>query len=473
MNSSHLTRLLQAHIADHRHVAIAFSGGRDSVALLHAVAQWAHDRSRTQPEKAVTVHALHIHHGLQFRADEWVTFGATLVSEWQQAGWPIQFHHHRLTHQPARGESVEAWARQQRYQALAQMAQQVKASIIMMAHHRRDQAETFILQALRGSGVMGWSAMPTQASRHHIQWVRPWLEVTREDIEAYLQTHQLPYVDDPSNLDIIYARNRLRHQVWPALEQAFPQAEVTLARAAKWAQEAALNLRDLATLDLQSLQLVNPDQLPIAAWRQLAEARRHNALRHWLFDRMGQWPDAKAMDRTQVEICTDHPDDVHPKQWPCGPGILGRYRGYLSWTPRHATGRVESERESSTPPPVQLEISGPGTYVLEGWGGSLHIAPADLSETHNIPAKPVTVIARARQGGEEFSLGPGRPARALKKQYQSLGVPQWLRHAPLLWVNHQLMFVPGLGVEAAFQPATSPAHEGQRWAISWSFTSTP
>src|SRR6185295_9980558 len=102
---------------------------------------------------------------------------------------------------------------------------------------RRDQAETFLLQALRSAGVAGLAGMPREAERDGVTWLRPWLDVPREAVESYLRRYRLRYVDDDSNIDTRWARNRLRHDVWPALSDAFPQAEASLAAAADWAQE--------------------------------------------------------------------------------------------------------------------------------------------------------------------------------------------------------------------------------------------
>jgi len=121
------------------------------------------------------------------------------------------------------------------------------ASLVLLAHHRRDQAETFVLQALRSAGVAGLSGMPREVERDGITWIRPWLDVSRDDVEAYVRKHRLKHVDDDSNTDTRFARNRLRRDVWPALTAAFPQAESALAAAADWAQEAQSCLSELAT----------------------------------------------------------------------------------------------------------------------------------------------------------------------------------------------------------------------------------
>jgi len=212
-------------------VAVATSGGRDSTALLHATVQACR-------ALGAEVLALHVHHGLQEKADEW----PQRVKQ-QAQRWGAGFDCRRLGGKPARGDSIEAWARKGRYAALAEMAQAAGCDLVLLAHHRRDQAETWLLQALRGGTQAGLSAMPRIAQRVGLTWARPWLDQPREAVEAYVRRHRISFVEDPSNEDPRYARNRLRLQVWPALLQAFPDAENVLAAAAVRAQRPGCNCR--------------------------------------------------------------------------------------------------------------------------------------------------------------------------------------------------------------------------------------
>ena len=191
-----------------------------------------------------------MHHGLNAAADRWLEHGRALCLRWARRGRPVTFAATKLDRKPAAGESVEAWARQARYRALRQMAVAQGIDLVLLAHHRRDQAETFLLQALRGGGVAALSAMPASIRREGVTWARPWLAMPRETIEAYVRRHRLAHVDDDSNADPRFARNRLRLAVWPALTEAFPAAEVALASAASWAQEATAILAETAEVDL-------------------------------------------------------------------------------------------------------------------------------------------------------------------------------------------------------------------------------
>ena len=287
--------------------AVAYSGGGDSLALLHA-------SCRAAKVLGLRVVALHVHHGLLPEADGWLQRAQQLCARWRRRGWPLELRWQRLEGQPAPGDSLEAWARAGRHAALARLAKEAGASLLLLAHHRRDQAETFLLQALRGGAPAGLSAMPRQITRAGVVWARPWLNQPRMAIEAYLQRHRLQPVDDPSNTDIRLARNRLRLAVWPALEQAFGHAETSLAAAAVRSQEARAALDELATIDLAPL--VHQDgRLAVQGWLGLSSARQANALRAWWARQAGHSAPQALITRLLTEV---RPKGV--ARWPAGRG---------------------------------------------------------------------------------------------------------------------------------------------------------
>jgi tRNA(Ile)-lysidine synthase len=409
-------------------VGVAYSGGRDSTALLHATLEAAR-------RSGVQVAALHVHHGLSPFADDWLTHCEDQCARWARKGLPVRLLHEHLHLKPARGQSIEALARTARYAALRRLAQLAGAGIVLLAHHRRDQAETFLLQALRGAGVAGLSGMPAAIEREGVTWARPWLGQSRQAVEAYVRGHRLAHIDDDSNDDPRFARNRLRLGVWPPLLAAFPQAEATLADAAAWSQEAAACLADLAAIDLAALRA--GDRLDLAAWSELPAHRARNALRAWLRGMGGEAPTAAELTR----LCDELPGRS-PATWTVKTGVLRRYRDGLTFE-RHGD---EMQAASLPPPETALRITRAGRHALPGWGGQLvvrrvaegGVALDRLGELRLAP----------RHGGEQFQAGTGRPARALKKQYQSAAVPAWAREGPLLYDGEQLVFAPGLGVDA-------------------------
>jgi len=411
-----------------RCIAVAYSGGRDSTALLHATLVQA-------AAMGVEVVALHVHHGLSPNADHWLAHCETQCLAWARRGLPVRLLVRRLTEQPGRGDSIEAWARRERYRALRIAALEAGASAVLLAHHRRDQAETVLLQALRSAGPAGLAGMPARAERDGIVWLRPWLARPRSEIEAYLRRHRLTHIDDESNIEPRFARNRLRLKVWPALTVAFPDAEVALAATAAWAAEASLALGELAELDLGAVS----DQrgLNVLSWSTLSPARRSNALRAWLKRAaMSQAAPASLVTRLLDELPV-----LRAARWPHPAGELRLYRGVL----RFSVTAV-APRNTGTVPETTLQVHRAGTYPLPGWGGSLRVVRV---REGGVPLAWLGHLdLKRRQGAEQFQAGIGRPPRSLKKQFQSASVAAWERDGPLVYSGGQLVYVPGLGIDA-------------------------
>ena len=401
--------------------------------------------------------ALHVHHGLSVEADRWMAHGQALCRRWARRGRPVEFIARVLSARPARGESVEAWARQARYRALREMAVEHGADLVLLAHHRRDQAETFVLQALRGGGVAALSAMPRAVRRDGVTWARPWLDVPRERIDGYLRRHRLAHVDDDTNDDERFDRNRLRARVWPALTDAFADAEASLAGAARWAQEASAGLAELATIDLATL--CSHDTLDVAAWRALSAARQSNALRAWLREGMGRPPAATLVERLMKELRS-----TGAMRWTVPGGALRSYRGRL---------RYEADaglQPASRPPAVAPDchegsdlrnLSVPGVHELPEWHGAFIVERVDSG---GMPVTTATRLAlRCRAPGDRFQAGPARPPRSLKLQYQAAGVPDWQRHGPIVCHDGVPVYVPGLGIDARALAGPGEAQLSLRW----------
>lgn len=315
-----------------RAVAVAYSGGRDSTALLHAtlVAAAAQD---------VEVHALHVHHGLSAHADDWLAHGERQCARWARRGLPVHFHAERLALKPARGESVEALARTTRYAALRRMALAAGCELVLLAHHRRDQAETVLLQALRGAGPAGLAGMPAQRRIDGVVFARPWLTQPREAIEAYVRSHRLGHVDDSSNADPRYSRNRLRLQLWTALLQAFPAAESTLQHTARRCAEARALAEECAAEDLALARCADEDgALDAAALQALSPARRGTALRAWLAA-----VQPEPVPETLVRRLADELRAGAHARWPGPGGQVSLRRGRLRWVDGPEAGQRRPE----------------------------------------------------------------------------------------------------------------------------------
>ncbi|MEO5733136.1 MAG: tRNA lysidine(34) synthetase TilS [Rubrivivax sp.] len=421
---------------------MAASGGRDSTALLHATVRAA----RGTP---VQVHAMHVHHGLHPDADGWLV---ALQRQCRRWGVVLQVRHLRTRAAP--GQSVEAWARRERYAALAAMAGEAGCTLVLLAHHRRDQAETWLLQALRGGGPAGLSAMPKEQLRENITWARPWLNAPREAIDAYVRRHRLSHVDDGSNAEVRFARNRLRVQVWPALTAAFPDAEASLAASAVQAQQAAALAAEVAALDLATL-CADDGRLQTLAWRVLPPARRRNALAAWLARCSAGGVSTRLLDRLMQElpVCVT-------ARWPVPGGELRLYRGMLSMDEGAASEKAKTREPPVAPLPIDLSLAVDTRVPF--WQGCLHVEPTP----HDGVASSMLahLVARPRCGGERFRLDALAPARSLKLQYQARGVPAWERQGPLLYTaGGRLLWVPGLGVDAALRAP----HSVPQWHILW------
>lgn len=424
-------------------LAVAYSGGRDSTALLHAAAVQARDAG-------LAVHALHVHHGLSPHAGDWLAHCERQCAAWAHAGLPVTLHVERLALRIARGDSVEARARAARHAALAAMARAAGCTLLLLAQHRRDQAETVLLQALRGAAAAGLAAMPKRIERDGLVWARPWLELPREAIEAYLHAHGLRWIDDDSNADARLARNRLRLAVWPSLTTAFPSAEITLATVAARAAEARACLADLAALDLAACADVSG--LALADWSRLAPHRRVNVLHAWL-QQQGGAPTAADLERLAREL----PQGAAPATWPLAGGMLRRYRGRLCFALLDAQAAAD-ERIAW---PLSLPMRRAGRYAVPQCDGVL---VAERVRAGGIALDRLRQASlRPRAGGERLRLAPGRPSRSLKQHYQAASVPAWARRAPLVYAGEALLFVPGLGPDAAALAQPGEPQLALRW----------
>jgi tRNA(Ile)-lysidine synthase len=292
-------------------LAIALSGGADSTGLLLACA-------RRWPGQ---VHALHVHHGLQAAADDFQRHCASLCAQLQ-----IPLHTRRVDARHASGESPEAAARQARYAALAELARAQGIADIALAHQADDQAETLLIALARGAGLAGLAAMPELALRAGLRYHRPLLTVAGAEIRAWLREQGVAWIDDPTNGDMRFLRNRIRAQLLPAVQAVFPHFRATFARSAGHAAQAQQLLEQLAAQDLQ----VTGQPPRIAALQTLARTRQANALRYWLAARHGCRPSAAQMEELldQIACCTTRGHRVCIK---LGGGFIERQGAVLQW----------------------------------------------------------------------------------------------------------------------------------------------
>ncbi len=329
-------------------LALAYSGGLDSRLLLEWLCRWC----ATQP--AVRLHAFHIHHGLSAQADHWLMHCAATAQALgvHFASQRLQLHADTLAR-----DGVEQAARTARYAALATLCQQAQIRHLLLAHQRDDQAETVLLQLLRGAGIAGLAGM---AERYllpttDIRLLRPLLTFSRATLAHWVQAHGLSHIEDESNQDRRYARNALRHDFLPRLEQRFPGGSACIARSAAHLQQSFSLLQEYAAEDWARLCPQAPQQtqrLPLAPLLVMSQARRENLLRYWLHARgwrmpsqaqsLEVWRQLQAADLAQLCVTLDS-------------GLIRVYQGDLCLTPR---------LDLRQPPPHRLEFRWQGEARL-------------------------------------------------------------------------------------------------------------
>jgi tRNA(Ile)-lysidine synthase len=391
--------------------------------------------------------ALHVHHGLSEHADAWLAHCAATCRRWARRGLPVEFASRRLVGRPRPAESVEAWARSARYRALRQMAVEGGTDLVLLGHHRRDQAETFLLQSLRGAGVAALASMPRVVRRDGIVWARPWLAQPREAIEAYARQHRLRWIDDDSNDHDRFARNRLRLHVWPALVAAFPDAEAALAGTAERAAHAATLIGECGAEDAAAIAA--GDGFDLVRWRLLSPARQRQSLVAWLRREFAEPAPATLVERLLQEATPER-----HRRWLFAGGELRSYRGRLQRT------LVTTAPEE--PEPLVFDLSRPGVHAVSPWRGAFRVEHVDRG---GIAAADATrLVLRARAPGDRFQAGPRRPARSLKLQYQALGIAPALRRGPIVCRRDgTAVFVPGLGVDARALAADGEPQVSLAW----------
>jgi tRNA(Ile)-lysidine synthase len=425
-------RALGRHVDSRTRVAIALSGGRDSVALLAAVVECE------RVDRANLV-AVHVHHGLSKQAQHWADFCRELT-----VAHDIAFDLRRVDAAVHTGAGIEATARTLRYRALRQAAVDANASVVLLAHHQDDQAETLLLQLLRGAGVHGLAAMPAVRSDDRIAWLRPLLEVPRCDIETYVRLRGLGYVDDDSNASSRHLRNALRHRVVPALARLAEGYPGTIARAAAHQAEAAQLIDELAAID--AAPLLENGSLDRAGLASLQPHRARNVLRHFLrlhglrapsTARLGAMLGQLTGSRADASVALSHDGRT-----------LGVYRGRIvvHSAPPGAYARAWRGESSLDLPHGRLD------FVATRDSG---LAVARFDEAW---------IVKPRQGGERFQPFAKRPRRALKSWLREAAMPSWQREAlPLVFHGEDLVAVPGFGIDIAFQAQVGEAGLALDW----------
>ena len=359
-------------------IAVGLSGGVDSVVLLHKL--------RNLPG----VSAVHVHHGLSPNADAWVAFCRRLCRQW---GIPLEVRRVKVAR---KGEGLEAAARRARYEVFSK----INAGSIALAHNLDDQAETVLMNLLRGAGPRGASGMHRESRFRGKALLRPLLDVGRKDILSYARAHRLEWIEDESNANEALTRNFVRRRVAPLLEQKYPKWRESLARAARHFSRKEAGAEALLRKFLQTKGLRAPSEAKLVEMlKQLTSKGSRTLIEH---------------DGARLRV----------------------YRG-----------RIYQDRAAVAFTPVSWK--GERKLALPELGGELHFRRA---RGKGIAAAANPLQVRVRKGGERLQTDPRRPRRTLKNLFQEAGVPPWERdRLPLLASGDDVVWVPGLGIDVKYR----------------------
>ncbi|MFG6075935.1 tRNA lysidine(34) synthetase TilS [Erwinia sp. OPT-41] len=423
---------LQHHLAGQRQLLVAFSGGLDSSVLLHQLVC-------LRQQLALTLRAIHIHHGLNPLAESWATHCRQQCARWQVALEVV------YVQVDGREKGIEAAAREARYQAFRQHLQ--PGECLLTAQHLDDQCETLLLALKRGSGPAGLAAMPVSVRLDSHLHLRPLLTQTRAQLEQWAAEHQLSWVEDDSNQDTRYDRNFLRQVILPELSARWPHFARAAARSAALCGEQEQLLDELLAESLRSL-MDEKGALAIAPLAAMSDSRRAALLRRWIAQHQGLMPSRDALARIWQEVACSR-EDAEPRLL-LGNVEIRRFRGRLYWLPV----AVSVRDEVLAWPLTSLSLALPakmGRLVRGDTGTKVRVPQADEAVSVRFQAQgKIHIVGRAG-------------SRPIKKIWQELGVAPWLRErTPLLFYGNQLIAAVGVFVTREGDPKEQPG-----WQISW------
>lgn len=362
---------------------IAYSGGLDSHVLLSLCHQLTHEQS-------LSFRVIHINHGLSINAAHWAQHCEAICLQYQ-----LPFEQVTIHLNSAHGDSLEELAREERYAVFAERLQ--NGDVLLTAHHQDDQAETVLLQLLRGAGVKGLSAMPGIKPFAQGFHARPLLGYKRNDILQYALSEKLQWIEDESNSNKNFSRNYLRHHIMPVLKQRWPATNAALSRSAAHCAETQILLAEYGLMLTENVKGRVAGTLSVSGLQTLTVLQQKLALRTWIESAGFPPPNVKKIDSILRDVLTADWDRV-----PC-----------VAW------GEVELRRHRDD------------VYIMQAL--SAHDVTQSLSAGR--------IEIRFRQGGETLEL-PGRGRQSLKNLFQEWNVVPWLRdRVPLVYVDGELVGV--------------------------------
>lgn len=447
MTSRHLLlTLLAAKLAllnpQQKPYLVAYSGGLDSHVLLHALAHLK------QQNPSINLRAMHINHGLQNIANDWEQHCQAICE-----ALDIPYVQQRLALKPATGESIEALARKQRYFALATNLQ--PNELLVTAQHQDDQAETLLLQLLRGAGSKGLAAMPESKAFAHSHHVRPLLKIPKSVLLDYAQTFALDYIEDPSNQDHQFDRNFLRHQVMTPLKARWPSMSATLSRAAAIQAETSQLLDGYIDQQYQAIQQqtqakdLSPfiqDQnttLAVKALRDLPYAQQKALIRHWIRLNAYPTPSEKKLKQLIQDMLYAGSDRQPVLTW--HKTEVRRHHDYLYIMPPYLANMIDKPiiwQDMTKPLPLanlgitlSPDILSPYLSAIEQFNLTLSVSNRYTNDVENKSQRePIK--------SNKIKLSLNSPSMSLKHFFQEKNIPAWERNQiPLIYANEHLIVI--------------------------------
>jgi tRNA(Ile)-lysidine synthase len=405
-------------------MTVALSGGVDSVVLLHLL-------HSLQKKHRFTLNATHVHHGLSKHADKWVKFCEKLCRD---LSVPLDVHYVKLPQKKSLG--IEGEARQLRYEKLLQS----KSDLVVLAHHADDQAETFLLQLIRGAGVKGLSSMAHFDDTRKL-W-RPLLNTSRIDIEKYAKQQKLKWIEDESNLNIDFDRNFIRSKVLPILKNRFNHIIKVISRSSAHLAEAQNLLDDLARLDLKSYLKSNnyKYKLQVKTLNKLSLYRAKNVLRYWLEMNNQLMPSKDLLDELLRQVLTAK-KDAELKIEISKDYEIRRYKDEIYIV------KKDQQKQKN----YEIVWAGESEILLPN-GSKLKLKKVKGKGISLEKIKDKKLIISNRKGGESFKPDPKRPTKKIKQLLQESDLPPWDReNLPLIFVGNELVSLTNFGVDVKFQ----------------------
>jgi tRNA(Ile)-lysidine synthase len=436
-------------------LVLAYSGGLDSSVLLHAAA------AVLPPARLCVVH---VDHGLQQNSSEWAEHCRREV---ETLG--LSCHVLRLEGRPARGESVEAWARTARYEAIVALARELNAGMVLTAHHSDDQIETFLIRLARGAGLDGLIGIEAESWRDGLRLLRPFLDLPRSALEAWARARQLRWIEDPSNADERLLRNAIRRQLAPVIDRVLPGFRHHLPATLGALAQAREVLHERQRLDLQSVAVQSPDFglcLSLSGWRMLPYARRAGVLRSWLAGHGTRMPSRARLSQMLDQLESPR-SDAMPRLHHDG-RVLCRYRDLVAClaAPVGAASGAVPQADTARAGVVPIVWTGQERIECRELGGALRIEAVHERGGAGLAGRwlrSADLQLRRRAGGERLRIHTSGRHRSLKNLFQERGVPPWIRtKLPVLWAEGRPVWVPRIGIDADCR-----AQEGERYRLWW------